>query len=61
MIELPSSGPYTLAGARVHSSLTPGLEAQRDGDGFILADIAVDGGKIASIAPARPGWLPAST
>jgi cytosine/creatinine deaminase len=54
MIELPTAGPYKLAGARLHSSLTPGFEAHGDGDGFILADIAVDGGKITSIAPRGP-------
>ncbi len=46
---LPNSGPYTLVGARLHASLTPGLRAQSDADGFLLADIAVADGKVSSI------------
>ncbi|MET0574780.1 MAG: cytosine deaminase [Mesorhizobium sp.] len=51
-IEIPGNGRYTLTNARVHSSLTPGFDAAVDGDGFALADIAVDGGKVASIGAA---------
>jgi cytosine deaminase len=46
---IPASGSYRLANARVHRSLTPGLAATFDGDGFALADISVADGKIASI------------
>jgi len=46
---IPASGPYHLANARVHRSLTPGLAAPFDGDGFALADIAVADGRIAGI------------
>jgi cytosine deaminase len=48
-IQIPTSGNYTLVNARVHSSLTPDFAASFDADGFALADIAVMGGKIASI------------
>jgi cytosine deaminase len=51
-IEIPGNGRYTLTNTRVHSSLTPGFDAAVDGDGFALADIAVDGGKVASIGAA---------
>ena len=54
VLEFPTSGSYTLTGARVHGSLTPGLTAERDADGFLLADIAVDDGKVASIARHDP-------
>ncbi len=53
-LDLPVAGPYTLLGARLHASLTPGLTAESDADGFLLADIAVDDGKIAGIAPHDP-------
>ncbi|BCH32028.1 amidohydrolase [Mesorhizobium sp. L-8-10] len=61
-IELPASGAYVLAGARVHASLTPGLRADFDSDGFALVDIGVAAGKIAGITAARhrapePGTL----
>ncbi|RUV01538.1 cytosine deaminase, partial [Mesorhizobium sp. M1A.F.Ca.IN.020.03.2.1] len=46
---IPASGRYQLANVRVHQSLTPGLAASFDADGFALADIAVADGKIASI------------
>lgn len=49
--QLPASGPYTLSRVRLHASLTPGLAAPADAEGFILADLAVADGKIASIAP----------
>lgn len=48
-LDLPVAGPYTLIGARLHASLTTGLEAESDCDGFLLADIAVADGKLASI------------
>ncbi|TPJ74009.1 cytosine deaminase [Mesorhizobium sp. B2-7-1] len=46
---IPASGSYRLANARVHRSLTPGLAAPFDADGFALAELAVADGKIASI------------
>ncbi|GLS28710.1 cytosine deaminase [Mesorhizobium albiziae] len=49
---IPTSGAYILANARVNQSLTPGLDTAFDSDGFALADIAVDGGKVASIGAA---------
>ena len=53
MFELPT-GPYTLSRVRLHGSLTPGLSAPTDTGGFILADLAVGDGRIASIAPHDP-------
>jgi cytosine deaminase len=50
---IPASGSYHLTNARLHASLTPGLAAAFDADGFALADIAVADGKIASIAAHR--------
>jgi len=50
---IPASGSYQLANARVHRSLTPGLGASFDADGFALADIAVADGKISGIAAHR--------
>jgi cytosine/creatinine deaminase len=50
-IIIPSAGWYVLSNARVHRSLTPDLAAAFDGDGFALADIAVDGARITGIAP----------
>ena len=54
VVQIPASGSYTLSRARLHSSLTPGLSASFDVDGFALADIAVSRGKITSIAAAAP-------
>jgi cytosine deaminase len=50
IVQIPDTGAFTLASARVHGSLTPGIAASSDPDGFILADIAVYGGKIAAIS-----------
>ncbi|QND55269.1 cytosine deaminase [Mesorhizobium huakuii] len=47
---IPNSASYRLANARLHASLTPGLVAAYDGDGFALADLAVADGKISTIA-----------
>ncbi|CAN7494128.1 cytosine deaminase [Mesorhizobium sp. LjRoot246] len=47
---IPASGSYQLANVRVHQSLTSGLTATYDNDGFALADIAVADGKVSSIA-----------
>lgn len=50
-IQLPSAGWYVLGNARVHRSLTPGLAADFDQDGFAMADIAVaETGRITGIA-----------
>ena len=58
--EFPASGAFTLANARVHASLTSGLVAPFDTDGFALADIAIADGKIARIdARGRGAPLPA--
>ncbi|TKB09519.1 MAG: cytosine deaminase [Mesorhizobium sp.] len=46
---IPDSASYRLGNVRLHASLTPGLFATFDSDGFALADIAVADGKIASI------------
>ncbi|TPN44350.1 MULTISPECIES: cytosine deaminase [unclassified Mesorhizobium] len=46
---IPTFGSYHLANVRLHRSLTPGLSAPFDADGFALADIAVADGKISSI------------
>ena len=48
-IEIPSDGRFVLANARVHASLTPGLAATVDADGFAQVDISVADGSIGSI------------
>ncbi|UVC18751.1 cytosine deaminase [Mesorhizobium onobrychidis] len=53
MLEIPASGPYHLTNAWLHASLTPGLSAAYDSDGFALADIAVADGRISSIIAHR--------
>lgn len=52
-------GSYVLSNARLHASLTPGLVAAFDADGFALADIAVANGVISSIAAHRQPNSPA--
>ncbi|KRB33271.1 cytosine deaminase [Mesorhizobium sp. Root695] len=47
---IPNTGSYRLANVRLHASLTPGLGAAFDRDGFALADIAVADGKFSAIA-----------
>ncbi|AZO29624.1 cytosine deaminase [Mesorhizobium sp. M1B.F.Ca.ET.045.04.1.1] len=47
---IPTSGSYRLANVRLHRSLTPGLAAAFDPDGFALADVTVANGKIADLA-----------
>lgn len=54
------AGLYTLSRARLHASLAPGLSARTDADGFVLADISVEGDRIASIRQHDPA-LPTST
>ncbi|RWF50488.1 MAG: cytosine deaminase [Mesorhizobium sp.] len=56
---IPNTGSYRLANARLHQSLTPGLAAGYDNDGFALADIAVADGKISSIAAYAASKAPA--
>ncbi|CAH2403194.1 cytosine deaminase [Mesorhizobium ventifaucium] len=46
---IPASGSYHLTNVRLHASLTRGLAAAFDTDGFALADIAVADSKIYSI------------
>ena len=48
-LHIPSSGPFVLANARLHASLTPDLAATFDADGFALVDIAVADGKVNAI------------
>jgi cytosine deaminase len=57
-LSIPASGSFTLANARLHASLTPGLTAPAGADSFILADIAVSDGKIAAISAHDPASLP---
>jgi cytosine deaminase len=51
IVQIPATGAFTLANARVHTSLTPDVAATSDPDGFMLADISVADGRIVSIAP----------
>jgi len=53
-LELPAGGAYLLANARLLASLTPGLFAPTDSEGFVLADLAVADGRIAGITPHNP-------
>ena len=50
-LPIPSSGTYTLGNARLHASLTAGFDGAVDADGFVRADITVDGDHIVTIAP----------
>jgi cytosine deaminase len=52
--QIPDSGQFVLAKVRVHASVTPGLAATFDRDGFALADIAVADGSISGITAHRP-------
>lgn len=49
-IEIPANGWFVLTNARLHRSLTPGLAAEFDLDGFARGDIAVADGRITGIA-----------
>jgi cytosine deaminase len=53
-IQLPQGGPYMLSRARLHASLTSGVSAPADTDGFILTDLAIADGKVTSIAAHNP-------
>lgn len=57
-LDLPNA-PYKLSRARLHASLTPGLSAPADTDGFVLADLSVADGKVASISAHNPAIPPA--
>ena len=57
-LDLPSSGWYVLANARIHSSLTTADIGSTDEDGFALVDIAIADGKITGIAPRRDKPVP---
>jgi cytosine deaminase len=52
-LDFPRSS-YTLSRVRLHASLTSGVSAPTDVDGFLLADLAVADGRIASIVPHDP-------
>jgi cytosine deaminase len=52
--QIPDSGQFVLGNVRVHASLTPGLVAAFDADGFALADIAVADGRISGVTAHRP-------
>ena len=56
---IPDTASYRLANVRLHASLTPGLAAAVDSDGFALADITVTDGKISSIAAHGKSKAPA--
>ena len=58
-LSIPSSGAYIFENARLHASLTVGLNGAADADGFASADIAIDDGRIVTIAPHRLGASPA--
>ncbi len=50
---VPTSGSFALANARLHASLTPGLDAPCDAEGFVLAGVDVADGRIKGIAPGK--------
>lgn len=52
-VQIPASSAFTLANARLHSSLTPGLQTPADAEGFVLADIDVADGSIKRIDAAQ--------
>ncbi|TPK86529.1 cytosine deaminase [Mesorhizobium sp. B2-4-17] len=56
---IPESSQFVLANARLHASLTPGLAAAFDSDGFALADISVADGRISSITARARAPAPA--
>ena len=57
--QIPDSGHFVLGNVRLHRSLTPGLAATFDTDGFALADIAVADGRISAIAAHKKSKAPA--
>lgn len=58
-LPIPSSGTYIFENARLHASLTVGFDSPVEANSFVRADIAIDGGRIVSIAPHRAGTSPA--
>ncbi|RST84528.1 cytosine deaminase [Aquibium carbonis] len=54
-IELPSSGDFVLADARIHASLTQAEMGTGDADGFVQVDLAIADGKVTGIAPRSAG------
>lgn len=57
-LSIPASASFKLVNARLHASLTPGLSAPADSDGFVPADLDVADGwveRIAAAAPQREG------
>jgi len=60
ILPIPPSGAYVFENASLHVSLTVGFDGLADADGFVSADIAVDGDRIITIAPHRLGPSPAS-
>ncbi len=57
-LSFPADGRYMLAGGRLHRSLAVGALGAEDVDGFALADIVVEEGKIAALGP--PGSIVAA-
>ena len=55
-LSFPADGRYMLAGGRLHRSLAVGALGAEDVDGFALADIVVEEGKIAALGPPGPSW-----
>lgn len=56
---IPNTGSYRLTNVRLHASLTPGLAAVPDSDGFALADVTVADGKISAITAHARAAVPA--
>jgi cytosine deaminase len=54
-LPLPPSEAYILENARLHASLTVGFDGAADADGFVNADVAIDGGRIVTMVPRRLG------
>ncbi len=55
ILPIPSSRAYIFENARLHASLTVGFDGLADADGFMSADVAVDGDQIVAIAPHHLG------
>ena len=57
-LSIPDDGWYVLANASVHASVADGLDAQPDRDGFVRADISIDGNRIKAVAARGDRPLP---
>ncbi|WP_312037268.1 cytosine deaminase [Mesorhizobium caraganae] len=57
--QISDSGQFVLGNVRLHRSLTLGLAATFDTDGFALADITVANGRISAIAAHKKSKAPA--